>query len=187
MSHATLDPKPDTRLDRGQHEPSRSLAQRGVSCRGIRWHCAWTEVQRERIADEAIRAAGFESFLPLFLERTLCRHTLVVPLWSRYVLCRFDASRDDWGRIKAARGVGGLICHAPATPTPLPDYAITELLARTSARGIVDDPGEAPYVAPGAGWRPVWHGLAGLDAGSRLRLLQRLFGESVTNRALECT
>jgi transcription antitermination factor NusG len=157
-----------------------------MTCRRIRWYCAWTEHHRERIAETSIRAAGFESLLPLILQ-VRSHGQSIVPCFPRYVLCRFDAAHDDWGKIISARGVAGLIRHAPGRPTPLPDHDINELLARISARGIVDDPGETPWDGPGAGYVPMWEPMAGLDAAARTRLLIRLFGQSVAKHIPEET
>jgi transcription antitermination factor NusG len=167
-----------------QHDTGRSIDALPMSCRRIRWYCAWTEHHRERIAENAIRAAGFESYLPLYLQHRSHSQS-IVPCFPRYVLCRFDAARDAWGKIIAARGVSGLICHAPGRPTPLPDYAITLLLARTSARGIVDDPGDGPPQPLGAGYKPVWEPMGAMDEGTRVRLLVRLFGASVARQTQE--
>jgi transcription antitermination factor NusG len=185
--HMTLDGSHITSLHIPQHEPARSLDTSAVSCgsrHGPRWHCAWTKQGREQQAATSIAAAGFESYLPLHLERDGWKHVVIGPLFPRYVFARFSAEHDNWGCIPNLRGVCGLIRHGYDAPTPIPNYAIDELLARTSSRGIVDDPGERPYDGPGAGYRPVWQDMTGLDAGARLRLLLRLFGASVTRQVV---
>jgi len=182
--HDALDTRDGSGLAKPDYVTGNRLAPFPPTGCGIRWHCAWTHQQRERIAASAIQAQGFEAYLPLYLQlRQWSRHE-IVPLFPRYLMVRFDPDRDDWGRIRAARGVAGIIRHAADKPTPLPDHAILELLARTSTRGIVDDPGESPWEPP-EGRKPLWQGLAALDAGGRSRLLVRLFGESVTRRHME--
>jgi len=176
----TLDAPAITRYSTGQHEAGNTVAPFPALAAGVRWHCAWTGQQREYIAARAIQAAGFQSYLPLHYEPGLLSRFRIVPLFARYVFTAFDPEHDEWGRISLARGVCGLIRHGHDAPTAIPDYAIDELLARTSARGIVDDPGERPWEPAGAGQRPVWQDLSGMDAGSRLRLLLRLFGASAT-------
>jgi transcriptional antiterminator RfaH len=182
----TLDTRKSPGICYRPNEPPRSLATPGVSRgsrSGPRWHCAWTKHGRERQAATSITSAGFEAYLPLHLERTPCWHKLITPVFPRYVFLRFDPHADAWGVVQNLRGVCGLIRHGHDLPTALPDHAITELLARTSTRGIVDDPEERPYDGPGAGYRPIWQPMAGLDAGARARLLVRLFGASVTTEA----
>jgi hypothetical protein len=149
---------------------------------GPRWHCAWTHPGCELQATNAIRACGFDAFLPLHLQQRNASRFEIVPAFPRYVFARFDAQHDAWGAIVNCRGVAGLICHAIGQPTPIPDYAMNELLARTSDRGIVDDPAELPRDAPQVGYVSPWHGMTGMDQDARVRLLIRLFGESVTKR-----
>ena len=180
----TLDASAISSLHTPQHVTGNGLAWLPLTCRRMRWYCVFTEHRREQIASNAIRDACFETYLPIIRQQRALGRSEIVPCFPRYVMVRFDASRDDWGKITVSRGVAGIIRHAPGRPTPLPDYAIDELLARTSSRGIVDDPGERPYDGPGAGYRPVWQDMTGLDAGARLRLLLRLFGASVTRQVV---
>jgi hypothetical protein len=170
-----------------QHEPAPSLDRRAVPCgsrSGPRWHCAWTKQGGEDTALRNLVAQDFEAYLPLLLVRLAWREA-IVPCFPRYCFVRFDPDHDAWGAIASTRGVCGLIQHGLGQPTPLPDHAIAALLARTSARGLVDDPADAAQDAPRAGQRPVWQDMTGMDAGARVRLLVRLFGASATRRALE--
>jgi hypothetical protein len=184
-----LDLKPATRLEIAPQETVRRLDPCAVSCgsrgTGLRWHCAWTHPHDEHRAHIAIACLGFEAYLPLHLERDIWRHTHIGPLFLRYVFVRFDSRRDAWGTIANCRGVGGLIRHAPDRPTPLPDIAIAELMARTSSRGVVDDPGDGSPVVMPDGHKPVWQGLGALSAENRSRLLLRLFGRVVAEYAAE--
>jgi hypothetical protein len=161
-----------------QHETGNTVAPFPALSAGVRWHCAWTGQQREAIAARSIEAAGFAAYLPLHYQPGLASRYRIVPLFPRYVFTAFSPEHDAWGKITAARGVCGLIQHGPGLPTALPDHAIAELLARTSARGIVDDPGESAWEPAGAGQRPTWEPMAGMDEAGRLRLLIRLFGQS---------
>ena len=183
-----LDLKPATRLEIAPQETVRSLDPCAVSCgsrgAGLRWHCAWTHPNKEFVANVASYSTK--------TSRHICRCTSmdrgahpVVPLFCRYVMVRFDADRDPWGVIMNTRGVGGLIRHAPDRPTPLPDIAIAELMARTSSRGVVDDPGDGSPVVMPDGHKPVWQGLGALNAENRSRLLLRLFGRVVAEYAAE--
>ena len=139
-----------------------------------RWYCAWTHPNKEFVANRELLNQDFETYLPLHMERSGQK---IVPLFRRYIMIRFDPDRDAWGSIMNTRGVGGLIRHAPDRPTPLPDIAIAELMARTSARGVVDDIGNAGPQEPPHGVKPVWQGLGALNSENRRRLLLRLFGE----------
>ena len=179
-----LDLKPATRLEIAPQETVRSLDPCAISCgsrgAGLRWHCAWTHPNKEFVANRELLNQDFETYLPLHMEGRK-----VVPLFCRYVMVRFDADRDPWGVIMNTRGVGGLIRHAPDRPTPLPDIAIAELMARTSSRGVVDDPGDGSPVVMPDGHKPVWQGLGALNAENRSRLLLRLFGRVVAEYAAE--
>jgi transcription antitermination factor NusG len=163
-------------------ESAGSIDQRALSCGsrgGRRWFCVWTHPQDEHRALHSIAGAGFEVYLPLHLERDRYRHQRVVPLFPRYLFPRFDAQQDAWGAIAHCRGVGGLIRQAAEHPVALPDAVIDELLARTSARGIVDDPGDARPVEAPHGVKRVWRSITALSAQDRCRVLCRLFGEGV--------
>lgn len=146
----------------------------------LKWYVAWTRPHKEFLARDELTKQAFETYLPLHMEL----FGKIVPLFSRYIMVRFDVTRDPWGRIANTRGIDGLVCHGPAQPTPLPESAILELLARTSDRGIVDDPGDAPQ-SPLGGVPTEWLRLGDLDAGSRVKLLYRLFGASVARREME--
>jgi hypothetical protein len=60
-------------------------------------------------------------------------------------------------------------------PTPLGIGVVEELIARTSPRRIVDDPGSAAFPDP-AVRRQHWQDLSRLSARARGELLLRLFG-----------
>lgn len=180
MTH--LDNTAGTALSRPQNDSADSLASLPMSC-GSRWHCVWTHPQREHAALYDIGRKGIETVLLLHAERS----GRIVPLFSRYLFVRFDPNADQWRRIYRSNGVGGLICHAPERPTPLPPGVVEHLLARTSQRGVVDDPGCAPRqdIPLGASVSLVggaFDGLAGVVALSgpeRCRVLLSLFAATV--------
>ena len=160
-----------------------------MSC-GSRWHCVWTHPQREHAALYDIGSKGIPTFLPLHAERgdrISRRPERIVPLWSRYLFVQFDPNADQWRRIYRSNGVGGLICHAPEKPTPVPHGVVEHLMARTSQRGVVDDPGSAPRPdiplgspvevrdGPLAGLR----GLVSKSGPERVLVLLRLFSSEV--------
>jgi transcription antitermination factor NusG len=115
----------------------------------------------------------FEAYLPLHLEKT----GAIVPLFSRYLMVAFDARRDPWGSILHTRGVASLVCSVVGHPTSIPHGVVEDLIARTSPRRIVDDPGSAPFPNPNV-LRAHWQNITALSADDRNALLSRLFGSS---------
>ena len=181
-----LDALPDRGLDAAQHDSAGSLATPRMSC-GSRWHCVWTQPHSEYRALQALIEQHWDCYLPLCLERGNHRPDRITPLFPRYLFVQFNADSDPWGSIQHSSGVGGLIRHAPDRPTPLPDHVIDHLIARTSARNIVDDPADTPRqdMPRGAAVSVVggaFDGLAGVVAMSgpeRCRVLLRLFAGMV--------
>lgn len=141
-----------------------------ASC-GSRWHCVRTHPQTEHWALDELSRQNWRAYLPLHLEQRR-----IVPLFSRYAFVAFDPVRDAWGPILHTRGVVGLICHAVGCPTPIPHGVVEDLQARTSPRGVVDDPGSAPFPDP-IRQRAHWQNITTLSADARNALLLRLFGK----------
>ena len=183
--HSALDTRAGLSLARPPNETGNSFATFPALAAGVRWHCAWTCQQRENIAAVAIQNAGFDAYLPLHYQPGFLSRYRIVPLFPRYVFCAFHPDRDPWGVIASLRGVCGLIRHGFDKPTALPEHAIMELMARTSERGIVDDPGDPKPLALPAGHVPVWQNMATLDAAARSMLLIRQFGERAAQRHME--
>jgi hypothetical protein len=125
-------------------------------------------------------ALGFEAFMPLHLDPGF-RPTPVAHislLFRGYLLIRFNPGADPWRRIYRSRGIAGIIGQTTDRPTPIGVGIIEELIARTSARGILDDPADAPPVEVE---RQHWQDITRLSATARAELLLRLFGrEDVT-------
>jgi hypothetical protein len=86
-----------------------------------------------------------------------------------------SAARLEWRRISRTRGIAGLIGDATDRPSPLGIGIVEELIARTSPRRIVDDPGSASFPNPAVS-RQHWQNLTGLSGNARSELLMRLFG-----------
>ncbi len=166
-----------------------------MSCHG-RWYCAWTHPTRERQATYEIQRLGFIAYLPLCLERLdLMRGhrtgTRIVPLFARYVFLILTPD-SPWGEILRHAGrtttgaVAGIIRHAPNRPTPLPPGIVEHLQSRTSERGVVDDPGDAPARIPHGAHVTVTDGpmagLAGIvtmSSAARCNILCQLLGREV--------
>jgi transcriptional antiterminator RfaH len=154
---------------------------------GPRWHCVWTHPQREYQALQGLVEQHWDCYLPLCVKRGNKRPDRIVPLFSRYLFVQMDPARDPWGSIQHTAGVGGLIRHAPDRPTPIPAGVVEHLLARTSSRSVVDDPGDTPRAdiplgspvellqGPMAGLR----GIVTLSGPARCRVLLSLFAATV--------
>ena len=146
---------------------------------GSRWHCAWTHEDAETIAARHLANQAFQTYLPLHVER----RSMIVPLFPGYLFVSFDPDVDPWGKIRSTRGVGGLIRHGTIRPTAIPPGVIEDLMARTSPRGVVDDPGDAPPVGLAGGVKAEWRNLGALSKQDRLAVLWRLFGDGVREEA----
>jgi len=140
---------------------------------GPRWHCVWAIPAREHLALQALTEQRWNAYLPLHWDR----HHGIVPLFRRYLFVAFDASNDPWGPIRHSRGVADLIRHDDGQPTPIPPGIVEDLIARTSPRRIVDDPGSAPFPDPHVA-RQHWQNITSLSASARNALLLRLFGRT---------
>lgn len=156
---------------------------------GARWFCAWTAPSQEFRAYTELTAQGFEVCLPLHLHRPVGHpeRERIVPLFVRYLFIRFDPAETQWRRIYGTRGIAGIISAAPERPTPLPAGAVEGLIARMSARRVVDDPGlaeAAQYFTPGDRVRsramPELAGVCKLSDGERVSVLLSMFGRPVT-------
>lgn len=81
---------------------------------GARWYVARTEPGRERFAEKRVKAAGFETFFPEWVERVAQgRFTMLRerPMFPGYLFAQFDAARDPWGEIVDAPGIIGVLCQ----------------------------------------------------------------------------
>jgi transcription antitermination factor NusG len=162
-------------LENARRDCGTSLAKAPQSGGCAQWHCVWTEPIREFLALCELREQGFHAYLPLHLDRHADRHAernCITPLFKRYLFVRFIAKSDPWGSILRTRGVVALITHGIGKPTPVAPGVVEELIARTSHRGVVDDPGDARKPAT----RQHWQNITALSADARTALLLRLFG-----------
>ncbi len=134
---------------------------------------------------------GFETYLPLHLTRRATDRRAIVPLFPRYLFVRLYPD-SPWGEILRHAGrtttgaVAGIIRHAPDRPTPLPPGVVEHLQSRTSERGVVDDPGDAPARIPHGAHVTVTEGpmagLAGIvtmSSAARCNILCQLLGREV--------
>jgi transcription antitermination factor NusG len=153
-----------------EHDAATRVVTVPASC-GSRWHCVWTYPLEEHRALAELTNQRFQAYLPLHLERP----GAIVPLFPRYAFVRFNARRDPWGSILHTRGVASLVCSVVGHPTSIPHGVVEDLIARTSPRRIVDDPGSSPFPNPNVR-RAHWHNITALSADDRNALLLRLFG-----------
>jgi transcription antitermination factor NusG len=152
-----------------EHDAATRVVTVTASC-GSRWHCVRTHAQAEHWALEELSRQRWQAYLPLHLEQRR-----IVPLFSRYLFVAFAPLHDAWGAIRHTRGVADLLCHDIGQPTPIPPGVVEDLIARTSPRRVVDDPGSAPFPNPNVR-RAHWQNITALSADDRNTLLLRLFG-----------
>jgi transcription antitermination factor NusG len=161
-----------------------SLDPAPMSCGCHRWHCLLTKHGQHALAERTLAQDGWRTYFPLHLDR---HNSRIGPLFGQYAFVAFDPSNDQWPRIYGARGVFTILSR-DRRPLPLPVGLIEDLQARTSARRIVDDPGERPEasrIRAGASGTVVqgpwagWGGLCTLSRRDRLTLLLSAFGRLV--------
>jgi transcriptional antiterminator RfaH len=105
-----LDAAPHTRLD------ADSPHHLGCySIRAPRWACVYTHPQAELWAEANLRRSGYTTFLPTHLVRQRDRvlpsllHSVIRPLFPRYLFLLFDHRAASWSPIRATPGVADLI------------------------------------------------------------------------------
>jgi len=112
-----------------------------------RWIVARTKTMRERWAEENLQRLGFQTYLPVVLERCT-RHgrriACIQPLFPSYC---FVACAGQWRIILSCFGVVGLILRG-SEPDSIPKRAIEELRAREQD-GIVELPKPPPTIEVG--------------------------------------
>ena len=93
------------------------------------WFALYVKVRHERMTADALQSRGFEEFLPLCRTRRRWSDRikdLEVPLFSRYLFCRFDM--QDRHRVLTTPGVKYVVRIANI-PIPVPDAEIAALEA----------------------------------------------------------
>ncbi|WP_066801114.1 transcription termination/antitermination protein NusG [Sphingomonas soli] len=148
-----------------------------------RWYVAETETRGEGVAVANLERQSFTSFCPRF--RKVRRHarrvdTVLAPLFPGYVFVRFDVDTDPWRSINGTRGVRRLVSISPARPRPMPEAAMTQLLA-----SFGEDPAPEASVRIGDSVKivsgPFAEQLAtveSLDGKGRVRVLLEILGSS---------
>ena len=124
------------------------------------WFALYVKVRRERVTADALHSRGFEEFLPLCRMR---RHwsdrtkELEVPLFSRYLFCRFD-SRDRH-RVLITPGVEYVV-GIGKVPVIVPDAEIAALKAVMKSGAAIQP---WPFLQTGQSIRIEAGTLAGLE------------------------
>jgi len=124
------------------------------------WFALHVNVRRERMAADALRGKGFEEFLPLCRTRRRWSDRvkeLEVPLFSRYLFCRFRG--EDRHRVLTTPGVGYIV-GIGNIPVPVPDGEIAALEAVRKS-GVVAQPW--PFLQTGQWVRIEEGALSGLE------------------------
>jgi transcription antitermination factor NusG len=145
-----LDLQPGSQLD----APSRET-QPHLRCYSIRarWACVYTHPQAEFWANANLKRAGYRTYLPTCAvqrrDRVIptLRHTVTVPLFSRYLFLRFNHRAESWSPVRAAPGVADLVRSGPDL-----HYASDEAVDALQAAQALSatQPPENAQWAPGA-------------------------------------
>lgn len=148
------------------------------------WFCIATKYGQQFLAEAALAENGWHPYFPLHLNR---RTRQIEPLFPGYGFTAIDLDDPHWPRIYRTYGVYTVLGWN-RRPAPLPVGVIEDLQARTSARRVVDDPGQTPgasYMAVGAAGSVLEGPLAGFSGvctrsrRDRLTMLLSLFGRQV--------
>lgn len=110
-----------------------------------------------------------------------------VSLFPGYILAAFDRDNDQWGGVKRAPGVIGLVPIVGERPIPIPIMEADRLISRLDTDGFwIDKPEEKPWqkrpleigqtvrVADGA--FTGFPAMVELSEGERVRVLVEIFG-----------
>jgi transcriptional antiterminator RfaH len=123
--------------------------------------CARTEVNREHIAEQFPRLAGYEVYCPRIRERGRAR-----PLFPSYT---FITAALQWYRARWSVGVVALLAGSNGEPASVADAIVMELRNREGKDGLIHLP-QPPQLRPGDPVRitkGLLCGLSGLYAGMR--------------------
>jgi transcriptional antiterminator RfaH len=120
--------------------------------------CARTEANREHVAEQFLRLAGYQTYCPRIRERGRAR-----PLFPAYC---FITAAVQWYRARWSVGVIALLTGAGGEPAIVADAIVMELRNREGKDGLI----RLPQLKPGDPVRirkGLLRGLSGLYAGMR--------------------
>ena len=141
------------------------------------------QLHGEKRADRHLGQQGFRAFLPLY--RKTVRHarhfvTVEAPFFPRYLFVLLDLGRERWRSVNSTFGVASLVMQGDL-PKPVPAGVVEEILATTSASGLVSS---LQRLIVGDSVRVVSGPLAGLvgtltalDENQRVRVLLDILGK----------
>jgi transcription antitermination factor NusG len=154
--------------------------RRGAS---FHWLCVRTAFSAEIVADQALRAMGFCTWLPLHLSRERLR-----PLFPRYLFVQADLGADLWRGIYRCRGVDTILGTRLERPACVPAAALQALWSLCAADGVMSpeqEPHPAALIPEGAavvltaGPMTDLRGICRWSNARRVRLLVEIMGRGV--------
>lgn len=104
----------------------------------VRWYAVAHEPRALAVAEQAIRAAGFATYVPL-VDEMQGRLRRTVPMFPGYLFASW-ADGTDWGPVARAQGVRCILSMDRQRPTPLRPGIVEALMESAEQRRIVLDP-----------------------------------------------
>lgn len=118
---------------------------RDQECGRLEWHCVATEWQQDGLAAQSIRALDLQTFQPRvrhLVPATAKRpaRNEVVSMFPGYLFALWSDDAD-WQRVKAARGVAGILHEIGNRDRPavVPASFMAAIMVRASIQGVVED------------------------------------------------
>ena len=102
------------------------------------WYLIHSKPRQEYIAKEQLERQGYTTYLPLLPARRRKQgraHTVIAPMFPRYLFIHLSDQTDDWGPIRSTIGVANLVRFAQA-PARIPDSLVNILKEREDHAGI---------------------------------------------------
>lgn len=96
------------------------------------WAVVRAVPHHDRLAQEGVALAGFETFIPKIRTRVGAQWR-TTPLFGCYFFARIV---DQWRVIECTLGVGGVV-KVGAVPSKCPDEEIAKLIARSDPDGVI--------------------------------------------------
>ena len=102
------------------------------------WYLVYTKANQERLAHEQLSRQGYITYLPLisdFKRIKTHRHSVIVPLFPRYIFIHLDTTNDNWSPIRSTIGVSNIVKfgHKPARVF---DGLVEKMQLRETSEGI---------------------------------------------------